>query len=59
LRRRHDGAGNPGAAAHPWIESDPTTGVQSLKVPLPSPETAMQLANALSALADSLRSRIA
>jgi hypothetical protein len=52
-------AADPRAAAHPWIERDPATGAQSLKVPLPSPQTAIQLANALSALADSLRSRIA
>jgi superfamily II DNA or RNA helicase len=52
-------ANDPNAAAHPWIERDPTTGVQSLKMPLPPPETARQLANALSALADSLRGRIA
>src|SRR5262252_3483683 len=32
---------DPGAAAHPWIERDPATGAQSLKVPLPSPETAI------------------
>jgi hypothetical protein len=53
------GAGNPGAAAHPWIERDPVTGAQNLKVPLPPPEVAGQLANALSALADSLRGRAA
>jgi superfamily II DNA or RNA helicase len=53
------GAANDPTAAHPWIERDPTTGVQSLKMPLPPPETARQLANALSALADSLRARIA
>jgi hypothetical protein len=52
-------ANDPRAAAHPWIERDPATGVQSLKMPLPPPETARQLANALSALADSLRGRIA
>ena len=46
-------------AAHPWIERDPATGAQSLKMPLPPPETARQLANALSALADSLRGKIA
>jgi hypothetical protein len=51
-------ANNPDAPAHPWIERDPTTGVQSLKMPLPPPETARQLANALSALADGLRGRI-
>jgi hypothetical protein len=46
---------NPDAPAHPWIERDPATGLQNLKMPLPPPETARQLANALSALADSLR----
>ncbi len=50
-------ANNPDAPAHPWIERDPTTGVQSLKMPLPPPETARQLANALSALAAGLRGR--
>jgi len=52
-------ANDPSAPAHPWIESDPTTGVQNLKIPLPPPETARQLADALSALADSLRGKIA
>ena len=52
-------ANDPNAAAHPWIERDPATGAQSLKMPLPPPETARQLANALSALADSLRGKIA
>jgi len=52
-------ANNPDAAAHPWIERDPATGAQNLKMPLPAPETARQLANALSAFADSLRSTIA
>jgi SNF2 family DNA or RNA helicase len=48
-------ANNPKAAPHPWIERDPATGAQHLKMPLPPPETARQLANALVALADSLR----
>ncbi len=52
-------ANDPGAKPHPWIERDPATGAQSLKMPLPSPETARQLANALSALADGLRGRTA
>jgi hypothetical protein len=52
-------ANDPNAPAHPWIERDPATGLQNLKMPLPPPETARQLANALSALADSLRSKIA
>jgi hypothetical protein len=52
-------ANNPGGGAHPWIERDPATGAQNLKVPLPTPEIAQQLANALSALADSLRGKIA
>jgi superfamily II DNA or RNA helicase len=47
------------AQAHPWIERDPATGVRSLKVPLPPPETARQLADALSALAEGLRGRTA
>jgi len=50
-------AGDPDAPAHPWIERDAATGMQNLKMPLPSPETAKQLADALSALADSLRGR--
>ena len=52
-------ANDPNAAAHPWIERDPATGLQSLKMPLPPPETARQLANALSALADRLRGAMA
>jgi hypothetical protein len=52
-------ANDPDVSAHPWIERDPTTGVQNLKIPLPPPESARQLANALSALADSLRGRMA
>jgi hypothetical protein len=51
-------ANDPKTPAHPWIERDPATGAQNLKVPLPPPETARQLANALSALADSLRGKI-
>jgi hypothetical protein len=51
-------ANDPGAMAHPWIERDPATGAQSLKMPLPPPETARQLANALSVLADALRGKI-
>ena len=41
--------------SHPWIERDPATGGQSLKVPLPPPEISRQLADALSLLADRLR----
>jgi hypothetical protein len=48
-------AGDPEAPAHPWIERDPATGVKSLKMPLPPPETARQLAAALTVLADGLR----
>jgi len=48
-------AGKADSPAHPWIERDQRTGAQSLKIPLPPPETARQLANALSALASSLR----
>jgi superfamily II DNA or RNA helicase len=52
-----EAASNPEAPAHPWIERDPETGVRSLKMPLPPPETTRQLADALSALADGLRGR--
>jgi superfamily II DNA or RNA helicase len=52
-------ANNPNAAAHPWIERDPATGAQNLKMPLPAPETARQLANALSAFAEGLRGKTA
>jgi superfamily II DNA or RNA helicase len=52
-------ANDPSAPAHPWIERDPATGVQNLKMPLPPPETTRQLANALSTLADTLRGTIA
>ncbi|MGE4073987.1 MAG: DEAD/DEAH box helicase, partial [Reyranella sp.] len=48
-------SGRTDAPAHPWIERDPVTGGQSLKVPLPPPEIARQLADALSVLADRLR----
>ena len=50
-------ANNPAAPAHPWIERDPGTGVQSLKVPLPPPETEGQIADVLSMLANTLRGR--
>ena len=52
-------AGDPGTPAHPWIERDAATGARSLKLPLPPPEAARQLADALSALAGSLRRGIA
>jgi hypothetical protein len=50
-------ANDPKTPAHPWIERDPTTGAQNLKIPLPPPETAKLLADALSAFANSLRGR--
>lgn len=52
-------ANDPGAPAHPWIEHDPATGARSLKMPLPPPETARRIADTLSALAESLRGKIA
>ncbi|GIK97168.1 MAG: helicase [Alphaproteobacteria bacterium] len=51
-------AGDPNAPAHPWIERDPASGAQSLKVPLPPPETVRRLADVFSALADGLRRAI-
>ncbi|MCG3203001.1 MAG: RNA polymerase-associated protein RapA [Gammaproteobacteria bacterium] len=43
------------APSHPWLDRDPTTGARSLRLPLPAPEQARQFADALSAIADSLR----
>jgi superfamily II DNA or RNA helicase len=43
------------APAQPWIERDPATGTQTLKMQLPPPETVQKLADTLTALADSLR----
>jgi superfamily II DNA or RNA helicase len=51
-------ANDPAAPGHPWIERDPITGERNLKVPLPPPETARRLADALSVLADAFRGRI-
>ncbi|GHU03507.1 helicase [Betaproteobacteria bacterium] len=51
-------ANDPTAPAHPWIERDPASGVSSLKLPLPPPETARRLADALSGLAEVLRGKI-
>jgi superfamily II DNA or RNA helicase len=48
-------AGDAEATSHSWIERDPATGARSLRLPLPPPETARRLADALSAIADSLR----
>jgi hypothetical protein len=50
-------ANDPNAPAHPWIEYNPATGAQHLKMPLPPPEIARRLADALSAFANSLRGR--
>lgn len=46
-----------GVPRHPWIEHDPATGERNLKIPLPPPETARQIADAFSVLADALRGR--
>ena len=43
------------AVPHPWIERDPATGARSLKLPMPSPETASRIADVLSAFSDALR----
>jgi hypothetical protein len=47
--------GNDTGGTHPWIEHDPNTGARNLKLPLPPPETATQLADALAAVARVLR----
>jgi superfamily II DNA or RNA helicase len=41
--------------SHPWVERDPASGVRSLKVPLPPPETTARIADALTALAQAMR----
>ena len=43
------------SASHPWIERDPATGARSLRLPLPPPETARRLADALAAVSAMLR----
>ncbi len=48
-------AGDGAASSHPWLERDPATGACSLKLPLPTPQTARRLAEAFSVIADSLR----
>jgi ERCC4-related helicase len=48
-------AGDPKASAHPWVERDPATGAQSLRMPLPPPDAALRIADALSMLAERLR----
>jgi hypothetical protein len=48
-------AGDPKAPAHPWVERDPATGAQSLRMPLPPPDAALRIADALSMLAEWLR----
>jgi hypothetical protein len=55
--RSRASANGPTAPAHPWIERDPASGAQKLKMPQAAPETARQLAAALSALAGSLLAR--
>ncbi|MGE0385207.1 MAG: DEAD/DEAH box helicase [Gammaproteobacteria bacterium] len=48
-------AGDPASTSHPWIERDPDSGAQRLALPLPEPETARRLADALAAIAEALR----
>ena len=48
-------AGDAEATSHPWLERDPATDACSLRLPLPPPQTARRLADALSVIADSLR----
>ena len=43
------------APAHPWVERDPASGARHLKVPMPSPQTASRLADALAAISAALR----
>jgi hypothetical protein len=50
-------ANGSNSTVHSWIDRDPSTGAQTLRLPLPPPETAKQLADVLAALAESLRGR--
>ncbi len=47
--------GDDQAPAHPWLERDPVSGACSLRLPMPPSQTARRLAEALTAIADSLR----
>lgn len=49
--------GSPSGSAHPWVETDHGTGRKHLKIPLPPPETAARLADALTLFADALKGR--
>ncbi|MBW7924642.1 MAG: DEAD/DEAH box helicase [Burkholderiaceae bacterium] len=42
-------------ASHPWVECDPVTGAHTLRLPLPASQATRRLADALAAMADSLR----
>ncbi len=46
---------SPDRASHPWIERDAATGAHNLKIPLPPPDVARRLADALSGIAGLLR----
>lgn len=48
-------AGNAGKPSPSWLERDPASGAYNLRLPPPPPQTARRLADALSAIADSLR----
>ncbi len=48
-------AQRPPGTLLPSIERDPVTGAPSLRIPLPAPETARRLADALSVIARTLR----
>ena len=51
VQRGADPAGSPAA----WIERDPKTGRDVLKLPLPEPQTVQRLADALGGLLAGLR----
>ncbi len=45
---------SPDNGSGTWVERDPATGLRSLKVPLPPPDTGKRIADALALLADAL-----
>jgi superfamily II DNA or RNA helicase len=57
LANRHCADGDPSVAPAQWIERDPRTGREYLKLPMPEPETVQRLAQALGGLLAGLSRR--
>ena len=57
LANRHCADADPSVAPAQWIERDPRTGREYLKLPMPEPETVQRLAQALGGLLAGLSRR--